>query len=627
MHKPLNLTQKILAKHLVEGCLEPGKEVALKPDQVLTPDATGTMVYLQFEATGLKRIKTDLAVIYIDHNLLQVGFENADDHRYLASVAAKFGAYLSRAGNGICHQLHLERFTRPGGFVLGSDSHTPTAGGAGMLGIGAGGLDVAVALAGAPYFLRMPKVVKVELQGKLRPWVSAKDIILELLRRLTVKGGVGRIFEYGGPGVATLSVYERATIANMGAEMGATSSLFPSDERTREFFQSIGREEDWRLLEADPGANYDERIVINLDELEPLIACPHSPDNVVKVREVAGMPVQQVVIGSCTNSSLEDMAIAAEVLKGKIIPPHVSLVVAPGTRRVLRMMIANGILDTLIAAGARLLEVGCGPCNAIGQSPASGSVSVRTVNRNYRGRSGTEDALVYLASPAVAAATALTGRITDPRELGDMPRLEIYKIYPVDDDLIVPPPADGEKIEIIRGPNIKPVPRTEPLPDELELTVMLKAGDNVSTDDIIPGGARLLALRSNVPAMAEYTFSRLDPGLVGRVKDLKRPWMVVGGENFGQGSSREHAVLAPLYLGLKAVVAKSFARIYRQNLINYGILPLILVNPQDYERLDLGDVFTLTDLKKKLLEEKGLALENKNKDLKIPVSHDLSPRE
>ncbi|WP_156271425.1 aconitate hydratase [Neomoorella glycerini] len=623
----MNLTQKILAAHLVEGSLEPGSEIAIKPDQVLTQDATGTMVYLQFETTGLNRIKVDLGVSYIDHNLLQVGYENADDHRYLASVAAKFGVHLSRAGNGICHQIHLERFVRPGGFLLGSDSHTPTAGGAGMLGIGAGGLDVAVALAGAPYFLRMPRVVRVELRGRLRPWVAAKDVILELLRRLTVKGGVGCIFEYTGPGVATLSVYERATICNMGAELGATSSLFPSDERTREFFQSVGREEDWQPLEADVGADYDEEIVINLDELEPLIAQPHSPDNVVKVNEIAGMPVQQVVIGSCTNSSLEDMAIAAEILKGKVIPPHVSLVIAPGTRRILRMMIANGILDTLIESGARILEVGCGPCNGIGQSPASGSVSVRTVNRNYRGRSGTEDALVYIASPAVAAATALRGRITDPRELGDMPELKISKIYPVDDNLIVTPPPEGEKVEIVRGPNIKPVPQTDPLPDKLELTVMLKAGDNVSTDDIIPGGARLLSLRSNIPAMAEYTFSRLDSGFVGRVKEHNRPWMVVGGENFGQGSSREHAVLAPLYLGLKVVVAKSFARIYRQNLINYGVLPLILAEPEDYACISLGAVFTLERLRNKLLEEKSLVLEDKSKGLKIPVVHDLSQRE
>ncbi|QGP90987.1 3-isopropylmalate dehydratase large subunit [Neomoorella glycerini] len=627
MPQSMNLTQKILAAHLVEGSLEPGSEIAIKPDQVLTQDATGTMVYLQFETTGLNRIKVDLGVSYIDHNLLQVGYENADDHRYLASVAAKFGVHLSRAGNGICHQIHLERFVRPGGFLLGSDSHTPTAGGAGMLGIGAGGLDVAVALAGAPYFLRMPRVVRVELRGRLRPWVAAKDVILELLRRLTVKGGVGCIFEYTGPGVATLSVYERATICNMGAELGATSSLFPSDERTREFFQSVGREEDWQPLEADVGADYDEEIVINLDELEPLIAQPHSPDNVVKVNEIAGMPVQQVVIGSCTNSSLEDMAIAAEILKGKVIPPHVSLVIAPGTRRILRMMIANGILDTLIESGARILEVGCGPCNGIGQSPASGSVSVRTVNRNYRGRSGTEDALVYIASPAVAAATALRGRITDPRELGDMPELKISKIYPVDDNLIVTPPPEGEKVEIVRGPNIKPVPQTDPLPDKLELTVMLKAGDNVSTDDIIPGGARLLSLRSNIPAMAEYTFSRLDSGFVGRVKEHNRPWMVVGGENFGQGSSREHAVLAPLYLGLKVVVAKSFARIYRQNLINYGVLPLILAEPEDYACISLGAVFTLERLRNKLLEEKSLVLEDKSKGLKIPVVHDLSQRE
>lgn len=627
MPRPLNLTEKILAAHLVGGSLQNSSEIAIKPDQVLTPDATGTMVYLQFEATRLKHIKSDFAVIYIDHNLLQVGFENADDHRYLASVAAKFGAHLSRAGNGICHQLHLESYARPGGFLLGSDSHTPTAGGVGMLGIGAGGLDVAVALAGSPYYLRKPKVMKVELTGKLQPWVSAKDVVLEILRRLTVKGGVGCILEYTGKGVSTLSVYERATITNMGAELGATSSIFSSDERTREFLYSIGREEDWRSLEADPGADYDEEIVVRLDELEPLIACPHSPDNVVKVSEMAGTPVQQVVIGSCTNSSLEDMAITAEILKGKIIPPDISLVIAPGTRRVLRMMVANGILDTLLRSGARLIEVGCGPCNAIGQSPASGSVSVRTVNRNYHGRSGTEDALVYLASPAVAAATALNGRITDPRELGEMPELKISKIYPIDDDLIIAPLPDGEKTEIVRGPNIKPVPDSEPLQEKLDLIVMLKTGDNVSTDDIIPGGANLLALRSNVPAMASYSFNRLDKSFVSRVKEINKPWMVVGGINFGQGSSREHAVLAPLYLGLKLVIAKSFARIYRQNLINYGILPLVFANQQDYDCLNLGDNIRLEGLRTKLLEDKILVVENKDKNLKIKVTHDLSQRE
>lgn len=623
----MNLTQKVLSSHLVQGTFMPGSEIAIRPDQILTQDALGTMVWLQFEAIGLERIKTDLAVSYIDHNLLQAGFENADDHRYLASVAAKYGAFLSRPGNGVCHMVHLERFVKPGNFLLGSDSHTPTAGAVGMLGIGAGGLDVAVSLGGEPYFLQMPKIVQVELTGKLRPWVSAKDIVLELLRLRTVKGGVGKIFEYTGPGVSTLSVYERATISNMGAEMGATSSLFPSDGRTLEFLKAMGREEDWQPLEADPGASYDERVSIHLKQLEPLIARPHSPDRVVKVSEVAGMLVQQVVIGSCTNSSIEDMAIAAQILQGKILPPHLSLAIAPGSRRILRMMNMNNILDRLVQAGARILEAGCGPCNGIGAAPASGSTSLRTVNRNYRGRSGTEDDSVYLGSAAVAAASALRGRITDPRELGPMPKVQIHKILPSDDDLIVPPPVEGRSVEIIRGPNIKPVPQAEPLPDKLDLTVLIKTGDNVSTDDIIPGGANLLALRSNVPAMAEFTFARLDRHFVQRVKKSHHPWMIVGGENFGQGSSREHAVLTPLYLGCKAVVVKSLARIFRQNLINFGLLPLIFADPQDYDRTRQGDSFTLPEIQTNLMEGRDWVMKNDAKGFEIQVKTDLTPRE
>ncbi len=623
----MNLTQKILSSHLVQGTFVPGSEIAIRPDQILTQDALGTMVWLQFEAIGLERIRTDLAVSYIDHNLLQAGFENADDHRYLASVAAKYGAFLSRPGNGVCHMVHLERFVKPGGFLLGSDSHTPTAGAVGMLGIGAGGLDVAVSLGGEPYFLQMPKIVQVELTGQLRPWVSAKDIVLELLRLRSVKGGVGKIFEYTGPGVSTLSVYERATISNMGAEMGVTTSLFPSDGRTLEFLKEMSRGEDWEPLEADSGARYDERVSIHLEQLEPLIARPHSPDRVVKISEVAGIPVQQVVIGSCTNSSIEDMATAAEILQGKIIPPHLSLAIAPGSRRILRMMNRNNIFDSLVQAGARILEAGCGPCNGIGAAPASGSTSLRTVNRNYRGRSGTEDASVYLGSAAVAAASALRGRITDPREFGPMSKVKIHKILPSDDDLIVPPPVEGRSVEIVRGPNIKPVPQAEPLPDNLDLTVMIKTGDNISTDDIIPGGVTLLALRSNVPAMAEFTFVRLDRHFIQRVKKSHQSWMIVGGENFGQGSSREHAVLAPLHLGCKAVVAKSLARIFRQNLINFGLLPLIFVDPQDYDRIQQGDSFIFTEIHKNLMEERELAIKNTTKGLEISVKTDLTPRE
>ncbi len=623
----MNLTQKILSSHLVQGTFVPGSEIAIRPDQILTQDALGTMVWLQFEAIGLERIRTDLAVSYIDHNLLQAGFENADDHRYLASVAAKYGAFLSRPGNGVCHMVHLERFVKPGAFLLGSDSHTPTAGAVGMLGIGAGGLDVAVSLGGEPYFLQMPKIVQVELTGQLRPWVSAKDIVLELLRLRSVKGGVGKIFEYTGPGVSTLSVYERATISNMGAEMGVTTSLFPSDGRTLEFLKEMSRGEDWEPLEADSGARYDERVSIHLEQLEPLIARPHSPDRVVKISEVAGIPVQQVVIGSCTNSSIEDMAIAAEILQGKIIPPHLSLAIAPGSRRILRMMNRNNIFDSLVQAGARILEAGCGPCNGIGAAPASGSTSLRTVNRNYRGRSGTEDASVYLGSAAVAAASALRGRITDPREFGPMPKVKIHKILPSDDDLIVPPSVEGRSVEIVRGPNIKPVPQAEPLPDNLELTVMIKTGDNISTDDIIPGGVTLLALRSNVPAMAEFTFVRLDRHFIQRVKNSHQSWMIVGGENFGQGSSREHAVLAPLHLGCKAVFAKSLARIFRQNLINFGLLPLIFVDPQDYDRIQQGDSFIFTEIHKNLMEGRELAIKNTTKGLEIRVKTDLTPRE
>lgn len=621
------MTQKIFSSHIVSGELVPGQEIGIRCDQTLTQDATGTMVYLQFEAIGVPRVKTGLSVSYIDHNTLQAGFENADDHRFLASVAAKYGIRLSRPGNGICHQVHLERFAVPGQVVLGSDSHTPTAGGLGMLGIGAGGLDVAVAMAGAPYYLKAPKVAGVQLTGRLRPWVAAKDIILEVLRRLRVKGGVGKVFEYFGDGVATLSVPERATITNMGAELGATSSVFPSDEQTRAFLAAQGREADWVPLAADPGAVYDETIVINLDELVPLVAKPHSPDNVVPVAEVAGTPVQQVVIGSCTNSSYKDMATVAAILKGRRIAPAVSLVVAPGSRQVLKHMIATGVLETLVDAGARILEVACGPCNGIGQAPASGAVSVRTVNRNYRGRSGTLDAQVYLASPEVAAAAALTGVLTDPRDLGPYPAVDLPAAVPVDDSMILLPPEDGSAVEIVRGPNIKPFPATAPLPEDLSGGVMIKLGDNISTDDIMPAGAHLLSLRSNIPAMARYIFSRVDPEFDRRLEDRPGPWFVLAGENYGQGSSREHAVMAPLSRGLKGVIAKSFARIHRNNLINFGILPLTLADPEDYARISEGDELEVRGIRSALASEGPVALVNRTKGLEIEVRCELSPRE
>ncbi|MDI6711129.1 MAG: aconitate hydratase [Thermoanaerobacterales bacterium] len=622
-----NVTQKILSSHIVSGELAPGQEIGIRCDQTLTQDATGTMVYLQFEAIGVPRVKTGLSVSYIDHNTLQAGFENADDHRFLASVAAKYGIRLSRPGNGICHQVHLERFAVPGQVVLGSDSHTPTAGGLGMLGIGAGGLDVAVALAGAPYYLKAPKVVGVRLVGRLRPWVAAKDVILEVLRRLRVKGGVGKVFEYFGDGVATLSVPERATITNMGAELGATSSVFPSDEQTRAFLAAQGREADWIPLAADPGAVYDETVVVNLDELVPLVAKPHSPDNVVPVAEAAGTPVQQVVIGSCTNSSYKDMATVAAILKGRRIAPTVSLVVAPGSRQVLKQMIAAGVLETLVDAGARILEVACGPCNGIGQAPASGAVSVRTVNRNYRGRSGTLDAQVYLASPEVAAAAALTGVLTDPRDLGPYPAVDLPAAVLVDDSMILLPPADGSAVEIVRGPNIKPFPATAPLPEDLSGRVMIKLGDNISTDDIMPAGAHLLSLRSNIPAMARYIFSRVDPEFDRRLEQQPGPWFVLAGENYGQGSSREHAVMAPLSRGLKGVIAKSFARIHRNNLINFGILPLALADPEDYTRISEGDELELKGSRSALSSDGPVVLVNRTKGLEIEARCELSPRE
>jgi aconitate hydratase len=568
------LTEKIIREHLTEGAIEPGSEIAIRVDQTLTQDATGTMAYLQFEAIGLERVQTELSVSYIDHNTLQVGFENADDHLYLAGVARKHGIHLSRAGNGICHQVHLERFARPGRTLVGSDSHTPTAGGVGSLAIGVGGLDVAAAMAGSPLYLTAPKVRRVELLGKLAPWVAAKDVILELLRRLTVSGGVGWAMEYGGPGVATLTVPQRATIANMGAELGATTSIFPSDERTREWLRAQDREQHWVALEADEDAEYEERIVLDLSQLEPLVAQPHMPDRVVPVREIAGIPVDQVAIGSCTNSSYVDLMTAAAMVRGKTIPPGVSFVMAPGSRQVLAAITRNGALADLIDAGARILETACGPCLGVGQAPSSGAVTVRSFNRNFEGRSGTLDAGVHLASVETCVASALAGKLTDPRDLGAAPPIDLPAAFRIDDSMIEPAAHQSRDVEITRGPNIKPLPLAEPPADEMDVEVLITLGDNITTDDILPAGAKLLPLRSNVPAYAEHVFGRIDPDFPSRAK-AAGGGCIVGGANYGQGSSREHAAIVPMYLGVRAVLAESFARIHRSNLINFGILPLV----------------------------------------------------
>ncbi|MGC8501214.1 MAG: aconitate hydratase [Leptospirillia bacterium] len=620
----LNLTQKIFKNHLVSGEMVAGKEVAIRIDQTLTQDATGTMSYLQFEALGLDRVKTELSVSYVDHNMLQTGFENADDHRYLQTVAARYGIVFSRPGNGICHQVHLERFGKPGKTLLGSDSHTPTNGGLGMIAIGAGGLDVALAMGGEPFYTAMPKVVLVKLTGKLQPFVSAKDVILELLRRLTVKGGVGRIFEYGGEGVASLSVPERSTITNMGAELGATTSLFPSDDQTRKYLKAQGRENDYVAMGADPGATYDETVEIDLNTLEPLIAQPHSPDNVVKVREIAGMPVSQVAIGSCTNSSYKDLLGIAAIMKGKTVHPSVSLGFSPGSRQTLEMISQNGVLGDLITSGARLLESACGPCIGMGFAPPSGGVSVRTFNRNFEGRSGTKDAKVYLASPEVAAACAITGVITDPRDLGVEPKsIDLPEKYVLDDRMMIFPPKEGTGIEVLRGPNIKPLPTRDRISETVTGSVLLKVGDNITTDHIMPAGAKVLPLRSNVPAISQYVFESVDPTFPKRAKEAGGGF-IVGGTNYGQGSSREHAALAPMYLGVRAVIVKGFARIHLANLINFGILPLTFVNEADYDKIDRDDQLEFSTSG---IDKGTLVLKNLTKKLDIPVKHSLTTRD
>ena len=582
-----SLTDKIIAGHLVHGRLVAGAEIALRIEQTLTQDATGTLAFLQFEAMGGGRTRAALSVSYVDHNTLQTGPQNADDHRYLESAAARCGAYFSRPGNGICHQVHLERFAVPGATLIGSDSHTPTAGGLGMLAIGAGGLDVAAAMAGEPFYLTMPEVILVRLRGKLRPWVSAKDIILELLRRFGVKWGRGKLLEYGGPALASLTVPERATIANMGTELGVTSSIFPSDGQTKRFLHAQRRSTQWRGLVADRDAVYGQTVDIDLETIEPLIAAPHGPDNVSRVSECEGLKVDQVCLGSCTNSSLRDMIEAAMMLKGRAIPPRVSLTVSPGSLQVLRMMAEAGALDAMLSAGARLLENACGPCIGMGQAPPSGGVSLRTFNRNFKGRSGTPDAGVYLCSTAVAVASALAGKITDPRKLGRPPVVRHPRRMLVDDGMIVAPPRDGKSVRIIKGPNIKPLPRFPRLADRIEGEVLLVCGDNVSTDDIMPAGAKLLPLRSNIPALAEHAFERCDPSFAKRAVKAGTGF-IVAGNNYGQGSSREHAALVPRFLGVAAVIARSFARIHRANLVNFGVIPLVVEREEDLRELAQG---------------------------------------
>ncbi len=590
------IAQKIIAAHLISGDMTPGSEVALRIDQTLTQDATGTMAYLEFETMGIPRVKTELSIAYVDHNTLQCGFENADDHRYLQTVAAKHGVYYSRPGNGICHQLHLERFGKPGKTLIGSDSHTPTGGGLGMLSFGAGGMDVAVAMGGGAYYITMPKMFKVNLTGKLNPFVTAKDVSLELLRILSVKGGVGAIIEWGGPGVATLSVPERATITNMGTELGATTSIFPSDDVTKAFLTAQGRQEDYIPLASDPDAVYDRVIDIDLSALCPMIACPHSPDNVVAVSTLKDVKVDQVCIGSCTNSSLLDMLKVAAMLKGKTIAPGVSLSISPGSRQVLTMLSQCGALTDILASGARLLECACGPCIGMGFAPNSGGVSLRTFNRNFLGRSGTKDGQVYLVSPETAVASALTGYITDPTTMEPIGTIELPKTFHIDDSAVLAPAEDGAKVEVLRGPNIKEFPKSKPFADSLTATAVLKVGDNITTDHIMPAGAKILPYRSNIPHLSKFCFEVCDPAFPERAK-AAGDGIILGGSNYGQGSSREHAALVPMYLGIRCVIAKSFARIHVANLINAGILPLTFANPEDYDALEQDHVLQLQDLR------------------------------
>lgn len=625
----LTLAQKLIKSHLVEGEMKVGTEIGLRIDQTLTQDATGTMAYLEFEAMGVDRVKTEKSVAYIDHNTLQTGFENADDHRYIQSVTKKHGIYFSRPGNGICHQVHLERFGIPGKTLIGSDSHTPTGGGICMLAMGAGGLDVAVAMGGGTYYIPMPKMTKINLTGYLKPWVSAKDVILEVLRIMSVKGGVGKIIEYGGEGVKTLSVPERATITNMGAELGATTSIFPSDEITLAFLKAQGRADDWSEIQPDTDAVYDEIIDIDLCSLAPMAACPHMPDRVKTTDEIGKIKVDQVAIGSCTNSSYVDMMKVAAILKGKTVDPSVSLCIAPGSKQVLNMLALNGALSDMINAGARILESACGPCIGMGQSPNSAGVSLRTFNRNFEGRSGTKDAGIYLVSPEVAAASALTGYLTDPRELGDAPEIAMPEEFIVNDNMIEAPasPEEADSVKVLRGPNIKPFPHTEPLPETINAKAVLKVGDNITTDHIMPAGAKILPYRSNIPHLSQYCFGVCDETFPERIK-AEGKGIIIGGSNYGQGSSREHAALVPLYLGVKAVITKSFARIHVANLVNAGILPFTFMNEEDYDKIDQVDELALPDIKDCIENKKQIVLKNitKGEAYELDSSH-LSDRQ
>lgn len=624
MKKNLTLTRKIIEKHLLEGSIISGEEIAIKIDQTLTQDATGTLAYLEFEAMGVKKIKTKLSVSYVDHNTLQSGFENADDHKFLQSIAQKYGLYFSPNGNGVCHQVHLERFSKPGETLIGSDSHTPTSGAMGMLAIGVGGLDVAYAIATGRFYLKMPKVVNVKLSGKLNGWSSAKDVILELLRRLTVKGGVGKIFEYTGSGVKTLSVYERATITNMGAELGLTTSIFPSDNQTKEFLKLQKRENDFKEFSADKDAQYDETIEIDLSKIVPLIACPHSPDNVKPVREVEGRKVDQIVIGSCTNSSLADLLLVAKILKGKKV--KVPTLISPGSKQVLANLIKSGAMSDLVSSGVRVLEPACGPCIGMGCAPETGGVSLRTFNRNFKGRSGTDDAEIYISGPVVAAFSALTGKITSPS--GKAPEVDVSKKIELMDDLIIVPPKSNADVSVFRGKNIKPIEKFLQLENTLTGEVVLKLKDNITTDDIIPAGAKILPLRSNIPAISEYVFSKIDSGFVKRTQSTakKAGGIIIAGENYGQGSSREHAALCPKYLGIKAIIAKSYARIHKSNLVNFGVMPLIFKNPEDYGRTDGSDKLEMEDVKG-LSSRKTLTVKNTTKNFSFEVTHDLAERQ
>ena len=625
----LTISQKIIRDHLLSGEMNVGEEISIRIDQTLTQDSTGTMAYLQFEAIGVPQVKTKLSVAYIDHNMLQSGFENADDHKYIQTVTSKHGIRFSRPGNGVCHQVHIERFGVPGQTLLGSDSHTPTCGGIGMLAIGAGGLDVAVAMGGGPYYISMPKMVRITLKNKLGPWATAKDIILEVLRIMTVKGGVGKIVEYAGDGLASLTVPERATITNMGAELGATTSIFPSDEVTKQFLIAQGRGEVWTELKADDDAVYDEEIEIDLATLRPLVAKPHMPDQVVSVKELEGLKVDQCCIGSCTNSSLYDMLKVAKILKGHTVHPDVSLVIAPGSKQVFNMLAESGALADMIEAGARIIECGCGPCIGMGQSPKTDAVSLRTNNRNFYGRSGTKSASIYLVSPEVAAVAAITGVVTDPADFGEPPVVEMPEAFKVNDNMVIMPSTDPDSVEVVRGPNIKPFPINKELADDVDGKVLIKTEDNITTDHIMPSNAKLLPFRSNVPYLADFCLTPCDEGFPARAKE-NGGGFIIGGANYGQGSSREHAALAPLQLGVKGVIALSFARIHMANLINNGILPLVFKDPEDYKKLDMLDELTIKDARTQVeaaVEGRPVIVTNKTKGYDFATELAISDRQ